>query len=68
MSWKYDYWLVKNYYNREERIQIANYIERNNDGMEEIEKTAVDANNKSKKNTNTFTIEWQNIKNHVGNL
>ena len=63
MSWKYDYWIVKNYYNKEERIQIANYIERNNDGMEKIEKTAVDANNKSKKNTNTFTIEWQKIKN-----
>ena len=68
MSWKYDYWIVKNYYNREERIQIANYIERNNDGMEKIEKTAVDANNKSKKNTNTFTIEWQKIKNYMGNL
>jgi PKHD-type hydroxylase len=68
VSWKHDYWYVKNYYTSKERKLITNFIEKNHNDVEKKETTALDKNKVSKKNTKTLIIEWRRIKNIVGNL
>ena len=68
MSYKHDYWYVKNYYTSKERKLITNFIEENHTEIEKKDTTALDKNKVSKKNTKTLIIEWRKIKNIVGNL
>ena len=68
MSYKHDYWYVKNYYTSKEKKLITNFIEENHTDVEKKETTALDKNKVSKKNTKTLIIQWRKIKNIVGNL
>jgi len=68
MSWQYDYWYAKNFYNKKQIKDLTSFIEKNYDNVEEKEKTAIDKEGNSKKNTNTLAITWQKVKHLTGHL
>ena len=68
MSWKYDYLLIKNYYNKKQIKILTSFIEKNYDDIEDKTMTAIDLEGNYKKNANTLNITWEKIKHLTGNL
>jgi hypothetical protein len=57
MSNKFDYFWLQNILNKEDIEKINNYIDKNFTKLEETEKTALDSDGVSKKNSTVKIIE-----------
>jgi PKHD-type hydroxylase len=67
MSNKFDYFWLQNILNKEDIEKINNYIDKNFTKLEETEKTALDSDGISKKNSTVKIIEYGKIKHLLKN-
>jgi predicted 2-oxoglutarate/Fe(II)-dependent dioxygenase YbiX len=68
MSWQYDYWYQKDFYNKKQIKDLTSFIEKNYDNVQQKSRTPKDEAGKFKKNTNTLAITWEKVKHLTGHL
>jgi PKHD-type hydroxylase len=63
MSWKYDYFYIKDFFSKKEIINLNKFIDKNYQEIEKLEDVSIDmSTGKSKKKTKSLLIEYKKIK------